>query len=43
MTEHKGVERGFWGRLFFGPLCLEHHPEVLKLVVRSKRKEQVIS
>ena len=43
MAEHMVVERGFWARLFFGPLRLEHHPEVLKVVVQRKGSEQVIA
>ena len=36
MAEHLVVERGFWARLFLGRLRLEHHPEVLKVVVQRK-------
>ena len=43
MAEHLVVERGFWARLFLGRLRLEHHPEVLKVVVQRKGSEQVIS
>ena len=43
MAEHLVVERGFWARLFLGRLRLEHHPEVLKVVVQRKGREQVIS
>lgn len=43
MAEHIVLERGFWSRLFFGPLRLEHRPDELKLVVRHKGQEQFIS
>ncbi len=43
MAEHILLERGGWSRLFIGPLCLEYHPKELKLVVRHKGQEQVIS
>ena len=43
MAERMVVERGFWAQLFLGPLRLEHHPEVLKVVVQRKGTEQVIS
>lgn len=41
MAQRTVIERGFWSRLFGGKLRLENRPEVLKLIVTWRGREQV--